>query len=344
MAQDEKQFRAEQRKLNQMAGYDDDLTMDERLAGVSARDTQRGKASWSTESAAERARLDEELDRLEQEAQIGPVIKNAAIGAAIPASFLGGPVGMAAGGALALEGITNAISDPSVMNAGMATLGSMPVVGSMMKGARVAQGGARAARYTGGLGSASKDVMPIGAATGGSASAGARTSSSYRPSMNLADVERDERMATRMLDDLPMEPAFPRAMKQRRPASLEAMDADFEDVAQGMGSMDEVAETIASHKQALTKIPTSKKIPRIEQLDEFDTPQEMGSMDDVNAAIANMSRVPWSRNVLDSKVDDTIGRLRRQKEHGVAGFSNLPSLSDSELARISANIKRVTGK
>lgn len=48
--------------------------------------------------------------------------------AALPASFLGGPVGMAAGGYYALQGLDEAIEDPSVGNAAMAGLGVLPFV------------------------------------------------------------------------------------------------------------------------------------------------------------------------------------------------------------------------
>ena len=59
----------------------------------------------------------------------GRTIREGAMGAALPLAFAGGPVGMAAGGYLALDGIESAIKDPSVGNVAMAGLGALPFIG-----------------------------------------------------------------------------------------------------------------------------------------------------------------------------------------------------------------------
>lgn len=69
-----------------------------------------------------------EEGRLRDSARIAPVMAEAARGALIPASFLGGPVGMAAGGAMTLDALDDLINDPSIQNAIPAALGALPFV------------------------------------------------------------------------------------------------------------------------------------------------------------------------------------------------------------------------
>lgn len=64
----------------------------------------------------------------------GDVARDTALGAAIPASFLGGPVGMAAGGGLALQSLKEALQNPSALGFGMAGLGLLPFM-KLAKGA-----------------------------------------------------------------------------------------------------------------------------------------------------------------------------------------------------------------
>lgn len=63
----------------------------------------------------------------------GEPVMDAARTAAIPASLLSGPVGMAAGGYLAYRGIKDAVQDPSPTNIGLAALQSLPVAGPALK-------------------------------------------------------------------------------------------------------------------------------------------------------------------------------------------------------------------
>lgn len=106
----------------------------------------------------------------------GKVAKDTAVAAAIPASFLGGPVGMAAGGVLAMDGINSAIKDPSVGNLSMAALGTLPFVKpvrNLMKGAATAKTikGIRATEGAGDMGAAFSREVPYRA--GGGTSHGA---------------------------------------------------------------------------------------------------------------------------------------------------------------------------
>ncbi len=58
----------------------------------------------------------------------GAPAMNAGRMAAIPASFLGGPLGMMAGGVLAAEGVNDAVEHPSLESAAFAALGALPFV------------------------------------------------------------------------------------------------------------------------------------------------------------------------------------------------------------------------
>jgi hypothetical protein len=86
-------------------------------------------------AAAEKHTLAEgkEIARLKEESRVAPVIGRAAMGAALPAAFLGGPVGMAAGGALALEGLRSATGPGDV---GLASLGAVPFLGPVSRALR----------------------------------------------------------------------------------------------------------------------------------------------------------------------------------------------------------------
>lgn len=69
-----------------------------------------------------------EEGRLREDARVAPVLAQAGRAALIPASFLGGPVGMAAGGAMTLDAIDELINNPSVTNAIPVALGALPFV------------------------------------------------------------------------------------------------------------------------------------------------------------------------------------------------------------------------
>lgn len=91
--------------------------------------------------------------------------------------------------------------------------------------------------------------------------------------------------------------------------------------------------------------------------------QTTPGMGDVEASLEGLTRslgeVPTSRGVqaaqrrasqrsvrearLNKMTDDAIAQYRQQQQHGMGGFSGLPELSLGELARITANMRRITG-
>jgi hypothetical protein len=101
--------------------------------------------------ANEHAQLSE-MNRLESGARVAPVLARAGKAALLPAAFLGGPVGMAAGGALAFEGINDAMNDPSAGNVAVAGLGMLPFakpVKGLLKGLKGGMRGGKAADLAG---------------------------------------------------------------------------------------------------------------------------------------------------------------------------------------------------
>lgn len=99
------------------------------------KDTVVDDANRWGQSASAATREAAKLTPLGATRRYGAPVVGAAKAAAIPASFLGGPVGMIAGGALAVEGLNAAVKDPSVTNVGMAGLGALPFM-RLAKGVR----------------------------------------------------------------------------------------------------------------------------------------------------------------------------------------------------------------
>lgn len=129
-----------------------DKTIDQILAEVKAFANKRmvvDDANDFAKSEAVARKAEERLSPSGVAKTYGKVAKDTAVGAAIPASFLGGPVGMAAGGVLAAEGLGNAIEDPSAMNVGQAALGLLPFAGPVSRAAKVAGEESRVAKVVG---------------------------------------------------------------------------------------------------------------------------------------------------------------------------------------------------
>ncbi len=150
MPQNDKLFRQRQREANLAAGIDSDQSVDERLNAADeflGQDTVADRAGRYSDM---RAGEDREMARLKQESRVAPVLGRAAKGAMLPAAFLGGPVGMAAGGALALEGLQSAMSPgASGFDQVLGAAGAIPFVGPAMRGLRGLRGASKAAGYLG---------------------------------------------------------------------------------------------------------------------------------------------------------------------------------------------------
>lgn len=112
------------------------MTIDQILAEAKRVANSRGVVDDARDFATSEAAARREAETLTTGGKVkryGTPVVDALKTAAIPASFLGGPVGMAAGGALILDSLNNAVDDPSVTNVGMAGLGALPFAGPMMK-------------------------------------------------------------------------------------------------------------------------------------------------------------------------------------------------------------------
>lgn len=111
-------------------------TGDSIMAGAKAVLGKRSVLDDINDDAASQAagrRAEESLTTGGKIKRYGAPIVDALKTAAIPASFLGGPVGMAAGAALVADGINNAVDDPSATNVGMAGVGMLPFAGPIAK-------------------------------------------------------------------------------------------------------------------------------------------------------------------------------------------------------------------
>jgi hypothetical protein len=86
----------------------------------------------------------------------------------------------------------------------------------------------------------------------------------------------------------------------------------------------------------------------LQVMDDVIEPQGLPSMGEVDDVIGNMANVPFSKAKgsprLNRSADQSIEAIKAAKQHGIAGFHDLPELSAGELARMSANIKRFGGR
>ena len=134
------------------------LTIDEILAGAKASLGRGDRLSNEIGvDALARRNLDTRYRYLAEnpEHTYGDVATDALRGAALPAAFLSGPVGMAAGGYFALNAIKNLVRDPSMGNAIMAGLSAIPGAAQ----ARGAYRGAQAAKATQAARSATRESV-----------------------------------------------------------------------------------------------------------------------------------------------------------------------------------------
>lgn len=111
-------------------------TLDEILAEAKAFLGQRHVVDDAADAAqsgraVEKARQDQTpLSKLNR---YGKPVVDGVKAAAVPAAFLSGPIGMAAGAYLTAEGIKSAVDAPTAMNVSMAGLGMLPFVKPAMK-------------------------------------------------------------------------------------------------------------------------------------------------------------------------------------------------------------------
>ena len=279
--------------------------------------------------AKKRIRLDDDWDRIEADARAlgeqrkaergaekAPVAWEAAKGAMLPAAFLGGPIGVAAGGALALEGIRNAVDDPSPVNVGMAALGATPAVSMLRRGGRAVGKGVDEARQ-----------FVYGPTRRGFENAKQPPKVDWEA---LSDIRRADKAVTKPI-------SAPSA-----PSPRERLTTELDETFSVGNKADE--EWLSANP---AKPRQSSGMQAIEMLDDAPVEQSLGSMDEVDAAIGGMSRRTSKRvgsSRLNTKLDEQRAALGKARRHGMGGFSGLPELSEAELQRISANISRVTGK
>ncbi len=172
--------------LNQSRGTLRNLGMDsEGAAGrENARIPQSGEA--------------EEMARLSQESRVAPILGRAAL---TGASFVPGPVGLAAGGASAIDGLMNAEDNTS---RALAMVGLIPGL-NRLRGVKNIPPPLREAVH-GPTRRGFEKAMSVGKSEYKLPAA----ETSFRPSMKLADIEAEEAAAIGAADELPMAPAMSR--------------------------------------------------------------------------------------------------------------------------------------
>ena len=235
----------------------------------------------------------------------GKPLADAGRAAAIPAAFLSGPVGMAAGSVLAMEGLGNALKDPTLGNAAMAGLGALSFAKPIMKGVKRLRDastirGIRQTEGAGDMGAAFSREKPYRAPSGASgrsnidmtdlASEGGTTPINWRkppsPPSAFDELMNTDYPQAGVVDDVPVAQEMPGA-------------SDIEDVLAGLGAR-------------LDEIPTGRGAMR--PAVEPHGPPQRPAPDFVHPA-------------------DTSG--------SAFGFDELPEIGESELTRLQALFKRL---
>jgi len=276
-----------------------------------------------SETAA--AREAETLTPMGTARRYGKPIGDAAKVAAIPAAFLSGPVGMAAGGYLALEGLNDAVKDPSMGNMAVGALGALPFVKpvrSAMKGMREASAikGMRATEGAGDMGAAFSREVPYRAGSGTSGNAKYPMSDLARE----AEVPINWRKPPSAFDEM-MSTDFPQGSV-----------VDDVPVAQGTPNSGEVDDVLAGLGARLDEIPGRGTARGGEDaftnFESGSVPSHLATLDRTHDAA--MSRMNGSRPAGDFvHPSDTTG--------GAFGFDELPEISENELTRLQALFKRL---
>lgn len=292
--------------------------------------------------------------------------------AAIPAALLSGPVGWGAGALLTAQGLADAYEDPNLLNVGMGLAGVIPGVRAL----RSVTGGARSAGRMSQLSNLTRatddDIAGFVGRRVRSQSAGRPSVgwdefdvpdsrvgaytpnvSGYRPGpVGRVASEADEGLRASSYgasasDDVVTGAAQYSDFARRAPsaggrtASAYRAGGAADDVATAQRSADDYAQ------QFVDDLPD---VDGFDVVDDVVPEQGLPSMSAVDNLIAGMGNPRASRAVrqrgsprLDAKVDADIADYRQRRQHGVAGFSELPELSGGELDRIMRNINRVTG-
>ena len=246
-----------------------------------------------------------EVGRLREGARTLPVAVDALRGAALPAAFLGGPVGMASGGYLALEALKGAYDDPTPMNIGMAGLMALPVAKGL-RGAKTLKPPPRMAIH-------GPSREPGFYRTGASSRnplegekmmfpRGPKTESPYASSpvsrMRNTEDELLEGVQSAPLAHLDRTHTGFMQKNASQPASLSAID-----------------ELISGARNELTNVPKGK------------TPS---ALDDFADDAPKMAR---------DRIDPALRKEAQEFRKGF-GFKKLPKISRAENGRIAANIRR----
>lgn len=239
----------------------------------------------------------------------------------LPAAFVGGPVGMAAGGLMALDGITSAFGEggttgQKALAAGGAALSALPIM-KALKGAKTLGPDQYRQIWQGPLRKPKEPTEDWEALSSLRREPGPQAAAPVSKMRNTED-EVLEGVTPAPLSFMDRTHTANKA-RWKQEESLRGLDE-----ATGGASMDEVDDLIGSMKPTpMGRTPTA--------MDDFPT----------SAGIARKAKAPGRA---DAAVKADVETFRKAQDHGVGGFSRLPSLSASELTRISKNIERVTGK
>lgn len=294
------------------------------------------------------------------------VVKDALMAGAIPASFLAGPVGMVAGGALALQGLNSAIEDPSLTNVGTAALGALPFarpIGRAMERGRTAKRIAdiRKTEGAGDMGAAFSRERPYRAGSGTSDPGDAIGEMGGAPATMM---QKARSSVSQFLDKLkstkaPAAPAAPqrfRAMEEMsHPGAQRYMEREFAannpiftKMAE-QGTFGQVPKGEALAKRGRFNRQTPEVVERGPNM----VGQVAPGAEDVEALTRGMLRpaVATPQSPAMAGLDDAVMRpgqrpsaefVHAPDTSGAAfGFEELPEISEGELSRLQALFKRL---
>lgn len=290
----------------------------------------RAKSLAGEHAAAER------LSPMGQAKEYGGVALDAAKGAAVPASFLGGPVGMAAGAGLTALGLHDAVEDPSVKNIGFAAMGLLPFLRparNLMREGQAAKTVGEVERFMPNESASRFARRPSEGGYVAGSKSGGPVSSGYPTPYHIGDE------ATNALESTFGRPMGPSPTNARAPyhvgdTAVEARDSlAGSEFGRPVGPLPEgnYRSSYVGH-QDVPGAAGNYRLPNSAQ----------ALLQQTEAAMPGVGEVlPGMRGPLASRLDaePQAAVFRAANAHGMGGFSGTPNMSPEETSRIEAMIE-----
>jgi hypothetical protein len=360
-----------QREVNRVAGVSHDKSVDELLAEA------RGTLADTSGRAAELDRRDREFDaeqaelqRLRQASNPMTAITNALDMAALPAALLPSPLAPVAGGYLALRGLQDAVEKPTAGNVGMAALGAVPFARPTMRLVKGAKAIGKAERYAPNVSGYVKGAEGV-ADEAIDAVRSIPQAERYAPSVSsygdeAAEIIRRSPPPVSSVDDAAEGIASLTNRNMRRPGqsggaipegAADKFGIREDKIARGMTETrynEILSNTNPKHDLGMgPRANDAASRARVEAWEAAGRPREaVEPAPKIRPRTGREALVAAAKPSSLQAIDETAGVLSERSQRSlqalnqrdVAGFSGLPELSEGELARVAANIKRVTGK